>query len=148
MLTPAYPNRGKYKDLLIELEKQLYKNPHYIYVKDRKFIHSQPLIEDSRHYYDLLQSSSNTVLFWSSKTRLHSPKLIYSIEKRTVVFETIISAERDDFSWTCSCLLTAAAGLLYGFKEDVEFVRMPKQFGIKLLKEPETAGEDIILTIN
>lgn len=129
MITPAYPNQRKHDGILAEFKKQLLLYPHYIYVEEGNiYSDEQPQIKDSESYYEVFENSSNTVLFWSSKTRLHSVKAIYTVEDRILTFKTVIDMTQGDFDWVGRNLHLAAVGARIVLKEPADWVKIPRKF--------------------
>lgn len=148
MLTPAFPNRGNRHDLLAELKKQMYEYLHYLYVEEGRLLANLPVLEDIEQHYEEFNASPNTVLFWSSKTRLHSPKLIYSIRHKIIVFDKVIGTERDDFSWISKSMHLAALGIRLWLKEDVNFIQLPKKFAESSASEAAAEGDYILVKLD
>ncbi|WP_321386871.1 hypothetical protein [uncultured Enterococcus sp.] len=129
MITPAYPNQRKNKTILIELQKQLIEYPHYIYFEKGKiFSKEQPKITNPEEYYKVFKQSRNTVLFWSSKTPLHSTKAIYEVKNQTILFEKVIDMAQEDAEWVGRNLCLAALGIKLVLKEEVDWVQLPRIF--------------------
>lgn len=129
MITPAYPNQRKHEGIMSELEQQLVSRSHYIYLDGGNvFSDIQPRVIDPEKYYEAFEQSKNTVLFWSSKTRLHSTKAIYTVNDRTITFDRVIDTSQDDFMWVGRNLYLAAFAVKFVLKEDVDWLKIPKEF--------------------
>lgn len=142
MITPAYPNQRRHEGILEELKRQIIEYPHYIYLEEEEiFSAEQPRIANPLDCYEVFAASPNTVLFWSSKTRLHSTKAIYRMQDRTVSFDLVIDMAQEDFNWVFRNLCLAAFGVRFGLKQKVEWVKLPKCFAEPLHPKMIVEGE-------
>lgn len=129
MITPAYPNQRKHEGLMSELKQELVSRPHYIYLDEGEvFSNIQPRVIHTDKYYDAFEQSKNTVLFWSSKTRLHSTKAIYAVKDRTITFDKVIDTNQGEFEWVGRNLCLAAFGAQFVLKEEVDWLKIPSKF--------------------
>lgn len=142
MITPAYPNQRKHEGILAEFREQLIQFPHYVYIEGAKvFSDKQSKITHPETYYEMFEKSKNTVLFWSSKTSLHSTKAIYTVDEDVLMFNLVIDREQGDFDWIGRNLCLAALGAKLVLKEEIEWIKLPKIFMEKDQPKKRVEGE-------